>query len=109
MMRSLIVLFLLKASCCFANDYHVEVLDQSVAEGEVSNEIRQQLASTGVRVIRGPSRTMFDLWPLKHCSVKRVFTATSEVLYPFEQGQMVGVVRFRRRNSDFRDRNSEFR
>jgi hypothetical protein len=35
--------------------------------------------------------------------VKADFTATDEVLYPFEPGQLLGVVKYARRGGDFRD------
>ena len=49
-------------------------------------------------------RTVCEIWPCKHWDAQAAdFTATSEVLYPFQPGSLVGVIRFPGRGYDFRD------
>lgn len=85
-----------------AADHRVEVLKEAPPE-EVSKEIAGKLSATGLRVIRGTSRTVCDIWLCKEWAVDAKFEPTAEVLYPFAPGQLIGVARYPRRGSDFRD------
>jgi hypothetical protein len=85
-----------------AQDHRVEVLEESVPSDAVAAEVLSQLDSSGVRVIRGESRTICDVWWCKEWPVESA-EATGDVIYPFTVGQLLGVVRFPRRSSDFRD------
>jgi hypothetical protein len=55
-------------------------------------------------VSRGQRRTVCEIWLAKQWPARADFTPTSEVQYPFQVGELVGVVRFRRKASDFRER-----
>ncbi len=90
------------ASSAIAADHRVEVLKEGPPEG-VSKEIASKLSATGFRVIRGTSRTVCDVWLCKEWIVDAKFEPTAEVLYPFAPGQLIGVARYPRRGSDFRD------
>ncbi|REJ66158.1 MAG: hypothetical protein DWQ31_15850 [Planctomycetota bacterium] len=100
---ALTVFSLLCAGTVLAADYRVEPLDEGPPADEVSEEIMAAVAPTGVKVIRGTKRTVCDIWLCKEWAVKPDFTATSEVLYPFTPGQLIGLVRFKRKTPDFRD------
>lgn len=98
-------LVLLFAPMVAAADLRADVLSEP-APADVAPEIAQKLAPTGIKVLRG-ARTVCDLWMCQVWDSKPGFTATAEVLYPFQPGQLVGVVRFPRKASDFRDQDIE--
>jgi len=94
---------LLLTAITVAQEHRVEVLDEAPPTDGVSEELRQQLAESGFKVIRGSSRTVLEFWPCQSWQVKADFEATNERLYPFEPGQLIGLLRFRRRGKDFRE------
>jgi hypothetical protein len=98
-----LVAVLLTFSQAVALDHRVEPLSESAPGEEISKEIAGQLAPAGLRVIRGSATTLCDIWLCKEWAVKGDFKASADVLYPFQPGQLVGVVRFARKSSDFRD------
>jgi hypothetical protein len=85
-----------------AQDYKVEKLDQSAPAEAVSAEIAGLLQTTGLKFLKGESRTVCELWLCKEWPVKGE-KAAGEVIYPLQPGQVVGVIRFPRKTSDFRD------
>ncbi len=86
-----------------ANEYRVDVLEEAPPESNVSDDLRQQLTLTGLKVIRGSSRTVCEIWPCRKWQASDGFRPTDEQLYPFEPGQLIGLLRFRRRGNDFRE------
>ena len=90
-------------SLCCAATYRVEPLEEAASSAGLAPEISDLLSPVGSRIIRGKKTTYCDFWLLKSWSVKKGFQATAEVLYPFQTGQLVGVVRFSRKGADFRD------
>ena len=84
-------------------DYRVEKLAEAAPADDLSDELAATLADEGFRVVRGSNRTVCEIWPCKEWMVKPGFKPTSELLYPFKPGQLVGVLRFKRRGSDFRE------
>lgn len=86
-----------------ARDHRVEALKQAAPADEVSPEVAATLSETGVTIVRGTSTTLCHIWFCKQWPVKPGFEPTAEVLYPFEPGQLIGVVQFERKSSDFRD------
>ena len=62
----------------------------------------KEAAPTGVRVIRGSTRSVCDIWLCKEWAVKAPAKG-DDVIYPFTPGQLIGVVRYARKGSDFRD------
>ena len=99
---SLVVATMLSTSLSAA-DYKVEVLQEAAPADELSEEVAAKLSESGLRVLRGETRTVCEIWPCKEWAVKADFKPTSELLYPFQPGQLIGVLRFTRRGSDFRD------
>jgi hypothetical protein len=98
-----LVLPVLTASPLFAIDFRVERLDEQPSLDGLSKEITGQLDPQGIRVIRGTKTTYCDIWFCKDLEVLPNFESSSERLYPFHQGQLIGVARFAREGSDFRD------
>ncbi len=86
-----------------AADHRVEVLDESAPADQLSEEIAALLAPTGLRVIRGESRTVLDIWLCKEWPLDADFEASRSVNYGFKPGQLIGVARYPRRGSGFRD------
>ena len=86
-----------------ADEHRVETLDEGPPADELAESIREQLADKGMKVIRGSSRTVGELWICREWEAAADFKATEERLYPFQPGQLIGVLRLRRRGNDFRD------
>lgn len=84
-------------------EYSVEVVEQPPAADEVAAELTQQLADKGYRVQRGSNRTVCQIWLCKQWEVDADFKASDERLYPFRPGQLIGLLHFKRKGSDFRD------
>lgn len=93
----------LLAASVEADEYSIAVLGEAPPADELSAEIVSALATKGVKVTKGTSRTVCDIWLCKSWEVKADFKATPAVMYPFSPGQLIGVLRFKRRGNDFRD------
>jgi len=89
-----------------AAEHRIEVLDAPVPADAVSAEIAGRLSPTGISVYRGETRKVCDVWLFKEVAVKS-FKVQGDVIYPFLPGQMIGVIRYPRRGSDFRDNDIE--
>jgi hypothetical protein len=102
---SILAAFLAVVTCstAYAQDYSVETIDEAPDAEEVSDEIAELIAEQGVRVKRGSTRTVCELWFCKQWNVDADFEATSQRLYPFTPGQLIGLLHFSRRGSEFRD------
>jgi hypothetical protein len=86
----------------YAADHRVEALQEAPPKTELSENIAAQLAATGVRIIRGSTRSVCDIWLCKEWAVKSPAKG-DDIIYPFTPGQLIGVVRYARKGSDFRD------
>lgn len=86
-----------------AADYRVEALDADAPVDDLSDEVTAQIGSSGFRLIRGTSSTLCDVWLCKQLPAKADFESSSEHLYPFHPGQLIGILRYGRRGDDFRD------
>ena len=87
----------------WAADYRVEPLAEGPPADALKAEIAGKLSGSGVRVIRGTKTTYCDIWLCKQWDVQPDFKPTTEVRYPFQAGQLIGVARFGRKGADFRD------
>ena len=85
-----------------AADYRVEMIEDELPADVLAADIVERISPQGLRVVRGSNRTICEIWPVKDWQVTPDFKATNERLYPFKAGQLIGVLRFRRRGSDFR-------
>jgi len=86
-----------------ADTYRVETIDEAIPADRISTDIAERLSPQGLRIIKGTKRTVYELWFCKDWPAKPDFKPTSERLYPFQPGDLIGAVRLRRRGSDFRD------
>ncbi len=84
-----------------ADDYKVAAVAQNVPD-EVAADIASLMAPESYKVTHG-KRTTCELWLRRAVPVQASFAPTDTVLYPFDVGQLVGVVRFPRKTSDFRN------
>lgn len=105
MFRSLaaLALAIVITDIAVAVDYRVEPLNEPAPTDAIAASIADGLAKTGVRVIRGSATSFCDIWLRKELEIPAEFKPTNEVLYPFQPGQLIGVARYSRKGSDFRD------
>lgn len=85
-----------------ARDHRVEPLDGPAPAEKLSPEIAKTLMPTGYQIIRGTSRTVCEIWLCKSWVTKQAEPAGG-LIYPFEAGQLIGVIHYPRKGSDFRD------
>jgi hypothetical protein len=88
-------------STCFAVDYRMEKSAEKLPEG-IAPKLASQMSGESVTVIRGTTRKICHLWLCKEWEVAD-FEAQGDVNYPFQPGQLMGVVQVLRKHSDFRD------
>ena len=98
--------FLIPTSAVFAADHRVEVLNEPAPADIVGPKIAGVLAPKGIQVIRGTSRVVCEIWLCKEWQVDSL-KAGDQFLYPFRQGQFIGVARFPRKGGEFRDQDVE--
>lgn len=97
------ITMLLALPAAQGQDYSVERIDEAPEADGLSDEIAGLISDTGVRVKRGSSRTVCEIWLCKELPIDAAFQATPVRLYPFTEGQLIGLVHFRRRGAEFRD------
>ena len=90
-------------SAAVAAEHRVVTLEESLPADVLSEDISSRISKKGFIVIRGESRTVCQIWLCRDWPVAADFKATSEVLYPFKPGQLIGALRYKRKGSDFRD------
>ena len=103
LLLTLPALLFTNATRATAQEHRVEAVDKPAPADNVPKEIHSQLAKTGLRVLRGTSRTVCELWFCQKLPTTAKFKPTPDRLYPFEPGQLIGVLRFPRRGNDFRE------
>jgi hypothetical protein len=84
-----------------ADSYQVASTGQSLPD-EVAADVAKLMAPTAFKITSG-KRTLCEVWLRKTLPVQADFTPTETVLYPFEVGQLIGVIRFPRKTTDFRN------
>jgi hypothetical protein len=92
----------LTAMTASAQEYRAEHVDSPPPEG-VAPAIAERLASSAYKVSSG-KRTVCEIWPSSEWPVAADFKSSSSIIYPFELGQLIGVVRYPRKGGDFRGR-----
>ena len=100
---ALAALFAAGALVAEAQEHRVEALNAPAPAESIPKEIHGRLAETGLKVLRGSSRTVCDLWFCQKLPTTTEFKPTPDRLYPFQPGDLIGVLRFPRRGKDFRD------
>ena len=96
------LLAVLLTQAAVADDYRVAVSQDPPAD-LLSAKIAPQIASRGVKVMRGEKRTVCEIWPAKAWPAEPAAKTSSSVLYPFHVGQLMGAIRFKRKSNDFKD------
>jgi hypothetical protein len=102
LLASCSLMLLLATPLMAADEYHADVLDSPAPE-EVSEPIAKLLNAKGIKMVKGESRTICEVWLCKGWLVQADFEESAQILYPFTPGQLVGVLRFARKSADFRD------
>jgi hypothetical protein len=97
------VIFLLCVPVASGQEYSIEKIEAASEADGVSDEIAKLIADQGIRVKRGSSRTVCEIWLCKELAIDPEFKPTPERLYPFTPGQLIGLLHFSRRGSEFRD------
>lgn len=85
-----------------ADEYRAEALDAAPPSEGVAPAILEQLQPKGIKVVQGPSKLICEIWPCKSWKLTPDFKPSLTVQYPFEMGQLIGLVRFARKTNDFR-------
>lgn len=97
------LMVLLTTGFSVGQEHRVEVIEGAPKAKELTDEVAATLADKGLKIVRGTSRTVCEIWPCKSWEVASDFKPTTERLYPFKPGHLLGVLHFRRRGKDFRD------
>jgi hypothetical protein len=97
-----ILMMLLASESARAVDYSVEPLQEGPPADALSADIAAHLAPTGFKVLRG-KRALCEFWPAKKWELRPDFKPSATVLYPLVPGSLVGVMRFERDATDFRN------
>jgi hypothetical protein len=84
-------------------EFEAVLLEQEPPKEELAPPIAESLGTTGIAVKRGENRTVCELWLCKKWQVQPDFKPTLQLLYPFKEGELIGVIRYPRRGNDFRD------
>lgn len=97
------LLLLMTLSAARAQEYSLEVIDAAPQADEVSDEISKLLDAKGIRVMRGATRNVCEIWLCKPLQLEADFQSTAERLYPFTPGQLIGLLYLPRKGAEFRD------
>ncbi|MEK6238804.1 MAG: hypothetical protein N2C14_29160 [Planctomycetales bacterium] len=86
-----------------ADEYSIAELKEPAPADAVSPEVAKTLAKTGFRVSLG-EKTICDLWLRGEWPGRTGFKPSASVLYPFSQGDLIGVARYHagKKHTDFR-------
>jgi len=84
-------------------EYQVAKLDTPAPTGAVAPEISSLLQPTGFKVTKGSSNVVCEFWLAKEWPIAADAKPSAEILYPLTPGQIIGVARYPKKASDFRD------
>jgi hypothetical protein len=89
------------AAGALAADQKVETLKEAPAG--LSSEVAAAISETGTR-ITGKEGVICDIWLAKEIPLKPKFKSSLRIKYPFQTGQLIGVIRFPEKSkpNDFR-------
>lgn len=85
-----------------AVDHRVEKLAEAAPKEGIAPEVAALLSPNGFKVVRGESRVICEVWLCKEWPIKDAKVG-GDVLYPFQPGQLMGVARYPRKGTDFRE------
>ena len=105
MLRILVVFIALAAlaGTAAAQEYHVAKVEAAAPADDLSPEVAALLQPTGFKLVKGESRTVCEIWLCKEWPISADAKTTAEVITPLTPGQLIGVIRYPRKASDFRD------
>ena len=96
---------------CFASarsqEYEVSEIRNGPSKESVPAALAKEFESKGSRVTRESNKTVCDIWLRNPLDVVADFVESKDLLYPFKQGQLIGLVHFPRRTSEFRQQTME--
>lgn len=93
---------LLAAGTASADEYRVAPVEQAAEADALAPEVARLLAPSGWQVVVGDGRVHCRWWLASTWKVAAAQPAP-DLLYPFTPGQVLGVVHFPRKASDFRE------
>lgn len=85
-----------------AAEFEAAVIEEGPPKDKLSPEIAETLRDQGIAVKRG-SRTIAEIWLRKEWPIQAGFQPTFQLLYPFKEGELIGVIRYPRDANDLRD------
>src|SRR5256885_6264515 len=94
-------LLLIVESRLLAQEYSVATAG-AAPTGTIAPEIWSLLSAKGIKVNKG-STTVCELWFAKEWPIEADAKTGGEVMYPLTVGQVIGVIRFAKKASDFRE------
>jgi hypothetical protein len=86
----------------WAADYRVEATKGGLPTADLAADVAARISSEGLKVIQGEKRVVCEIWPAKKWALKADFKASDTIKYPFEVGELMGVLKFPRKSADFR-------
>ncbi len=86
-----------------AQEFKVEKVETATPTDGVAAETSALLSPTGFKLVKGESRTICEIWPCKEWPISAEAKTSAEVLYPLTPGQLIGLIRYPRKATDFRD------
>ncbi len=98
-------LVILVASTTWGQDYRIESVNEPASADGLAPAIAAELSQQAVRVYRR-GRPLFDIWLCRQLSVPSL-QVPADVLFPFQPGQLVGVIRVHRKTTDIRSQDIE--
>lgn len=84
-----------------ADDHSLAVLEDAPPADALSEGVVEAIQPTGVTVQRG-SRALCNVWLAVQWKTREGFKPSLSMLYPFQMGELLGVVEFKRTTADFR-------
>ncbi len=97
------LLIFLTTTIANSQEYSVELIEQPPQAEDLAPELTQQFAPKGYRVKRDTSRTICEIWLCKDLQVTANFEPANGRLYPFQPGQLIGIVHYSRKSTEFRN------
>jgi hypothetical protein len=96
-------LLALSLSSSLAQEYQVAKVESAAPADDLAPEISALLQPTGLKLMKGESRTVCEMWLCKEWPIAADAKPGGEVIHPLTPGQLIGVIRYPRKATDFRD------
>jgi len=86
-----------------AADYQIASVNSPLPAAAVSPEIVAAIQPTMIKVAKGDSQVVCEIWLAKEWPIAADAKPSGEIIYPLTPGQLIGVIRYPRKAADFRD------